>query len=143
MHLRKGAIVERFIEGTGFLAEILSIDTIQQEVSIRYLDDDNIEHNVPLDDVRETQEVAPSPRRSNKDTLPKPLIGLLDDDSDLRLAHRPTVIIHHDDETGIFNITYKKFFCNVLMKDKAVILHGSEKSLAVGGGLRALRYLRK
>lgn len=104
MNIRKGTIVERFIEGTGFLAEIIDFDSTQYEVTIRYLDDDNIEHNVPLEDIRESREVAPSPRRTVKDTLPKPLIGLLDDDSDYRLAHRPTVIIHQDDETGMLLI---------------------------------------
>ena len=59
------------------------------------------------------------------DTLPKPLAGLIEDDSEVRYKHVPTVTIHQTLDT-----------------EEAIIINGSESKLAAGGGLRALRYLK-
>ena len=62
---------------------------------------------------------------SRKDTLPKPLAGLVEDDSEARSTNRPTIVIHDCAET-----------------EQAIIINGAENKLAAGGGLRALRYLK-
>jgi hypothetical protein len=63
--------------------------------------------------------------KSIRDPLPKPLLGLVEDDSAARSSHRPTVVVHTDTNT-----------------EEAIIINGAGDTLAVGGGLRALRYLK-
>jgi len=62
---------------------------------------------------------------SPKDTLKKPLLGLIEDDSEQRRNHVHKSVIHSGEET-----------------EEAIILHGAEHRMAAGGGLRALRFLK-
>ena len=125
-------------------------DRPRKELSIRYKDDGNIEYSVNIEEVRFCSAALHAAGRegirgdnnnnlyihkgvTKKDTLPKPLVGLLEDDSDIRGAHRPTVVLHdRDGGTGLD-----------IDSERAIIINGTDKSLAAGGGLRALRYLKK
>ena len=124
-----GGYVERIIEDMWFVARVERIDEVRQQVTLRYVDDDNIEERVPFDDIRTHQGgVGPHEFTTLKriDTLPKPLAGLVEDDTEERRAHRPTVVIHSNPDS-----------------EEAIIMNGAENQLAAGGGLRALRYLKK
>ena len=61
-------------------------------------------------------------------TLARPLSGLVDDDYESRNRLKPKVHIHSNQDEN---------------DDESIILNGAENRLAAGGGLRALRYLRK
>eukprot|EP00607_Mallomonas_marina_P001112 CAMPEP_0182430306 /NCGR_PEP_ID=MMETSP1167-20130531/39283_1 /TAXON_ID=2988 /ORGANISM="Mallomonas Sp, Strain CCMP3275" /LENGTH=158 /DNA_ID=CAMNT_0024615247 /DNA_START=203 /DNA_END=679 /DNA_ORIENTATION=- len=121
--VKVGCIIERTIEGCWFIAEVMSIN--EDSLTIRYLDDGNVEDMVPFDEIRLTN-VDKKTCTQKRDTLPKPLQGLVEDDSEIRHNHQPTVVVHHDMDT-----------------ERAIIINGEERQLAAGGGLRALRYLRK
>lgn len=122
---RRNDIVKRHIEGVWFLAEVETVGTTH--VSLKYLDDGNIEHHVPIEEVEKERDShdakSLTPRRV--DNLPRPLAGLVDDDYDIRNKNIPTVFIHEDGTL-----------------DEAIVLNGAENKLAAGGGLRALRYLK-
>lgn len=101
-----GALVEREIEGMWFLAEITHSHRRGQEFTLRYLDDDNIEEGVTVDEIRISRKVgslADSPRAERKSVLPKPLLGLIEDDAATRHDHEAKVTIHHDNESGMSN----------------------------------------
>lgn len=120
--------VQRGIEGEWFDAIVEEIDRSRQVCTVRYLDDDNIETDVPLDEVRKATNEENNQRSVNtsrKETLPRPLAGLVDDDHEFRKKHMPTVFVHDDNSN-----------------DEAIIMNGAENKLAAGGGLRALRYLK-
>ena len=55
-----------------------------------------------------------------------PNLGLIEDDSEERRERVPTITIH-----------------NQVDDEDAIMLKGAENKQAAGGGLRALRYLRK
>jgi hypothetical protein len=118
--------VRREIEGIPFIA---TIERLTQTVAdIRYMDDGNIELNVPIQELHQISEnddpeiIPDTPR---KGSLPKPLLGLVEDDSESRKAKQPTILIHREDA-----------------EDEVIVLNGAENRLAAGGGLRALRYLK-
>ena len=91
--------VERNIDGIWFPAVILKIDSQRGVVSLKYIDDDNIEHMVPSEDVRIPFRDTPlSPKVDKKKTLPKPLAGLMDDDYEERNNHVPKVVVHTTDD---------------------------------------------
>ena len=135
-----GAAVQRNIEGVWFHAIIQNSCCRRRRCTIKYNDDDNLE-DVSFDDLRSNEHIASSnsiPKqpdssnnnnsphrgpRSIKDSLPKPLAGMLVDDSEERINHLPTVTVHTDDT-----------------EENAIIINGGR--LGVGGGLRALRYLK-
>jgi hypothetical protein len=103
--LKVSMFVERNIDGEWFLGEILSISADENQLRIRYIDDDNVEDCVPSAEVR----IVPSSRDAlspaskkleRKNTLPKPLAGLMDDDADIRYAHLPTTVVHEQSEDG-------------------------------------------
>ena len=148
-----GTLVERVIDGIWFVAKVEFFDDFNRELRLRYTDDDNVEERVPVEDVRLAPDNANLHRDNqysnninnndydnfsspvefsndksiyDNDTLLKPLKGLIDDDANIRRAHRPTVIMHSNTDS-----------------EGAIILNGAENRLAAGGGLRALRYLRK
>lgn len=132
----KGDYVERQLEGVWFPASVEEVDLKGQHSIIKYLDDGNIEKGVSFDDLRKTESKDAKDSKgggegggggvhSVKDTLPKPLLGLIDDDCEARLRHVPKVTIHSTAES-----------------EEAIILNGAENKLAAGGGLRALRYLK-
>ena len=135
-----GNLVERAIDGMWFLANVEFYDDYNQELRLRYIDDGNVEERVPVDEVRINNDKYNNNYDSNGnyensepvrfiskgETLLKPLAGLIEDDAIERRAHRPTVIMHSSTDT-----------------EEAIILNGAENRLAAGGGLRALRYLRK
>ena len=132
--LKVGMLVERQIDNILFLGIIETIDQKKRCVTIRYIDDNNIEDNISIDDVKyhDIAESKDSENRINidckgvrKDTLPKPLLGLIEDDSDYRNSITPIVTIHDSVET-----------------EEAIILNGAENKLAAGGGLRAVRGLK-
>mmetsp|Transcript_20794 Transcript_20794/g.35018 ORF Transcript_20794/g.35018 Transcript_20794/m.35018 type:complete len:149 (-) Transcript_20794:2262-2708(-) len=121
-----GALVEREIEGMYFLAEITHSHHHGREFTLRYVDDDNVEEGVPCDEIRLSRKsIMDSPKAERKSSLPKPLLGLIEDDAEMRHKHEAKVTIHHDDES-----------------DTSIIINGAEKTLAAGGGLRALRHLK-
>ena len=60
-----------------------------------------------------------------KDTLLKPLAGLIEDDCNERSRSATVAKIHKSADT-----------------EDAIILHGEESRMAAGGGLRALRFLK-
>ena len=132
--IKVGMLVERQLDNIMFLCIVETIDQRKRCVTIRYIDDNNVEDNVPIDDVtfHDTAESKGNDNRINieckgvrKDTLPKPLLGLIEDDSDYRNSITPTVTIHDSVET-----------------EEAIILNGAENKLAAGGGLRAIRKLK-
>jgi hypothetical protein len=97
-----GSSVERFIEEMWFIGRIIAIDDVNQECSIAYADDDWEEENIPFCDIRLLNKdcsVAES-KGGRKSSLPKPLLGLIDDDSEKRSAHQPTIQVHRDSNTG-------------------------------------------
>jgi len=129
-----GMLVERQLDNEIFLGKIENIDKNKRILTIRYMDDNNIEDNIPFEDVK-YHDLAESKEIENrfnieckgvrKDTLPKPLLGLIEDDSDYRNSITPIVTIHDSVET-----------------EEAIILNGAENKLAAGGGLRAIRKLK-
>lgn len=119
-----GTYVERLIDGTWFSAEVLSSN--DQRLTVRYLDDNKVESEVGVKEVRPLESIFNFVGRSSHDTLPKPLIALVEDDSETRSSRAPKVIVHEDG-------------CQL---EDAVVILGDKQSLAVGGGLRALRYLK-
>eukprot|EP01039_Chlorochromonas_danica_P010855 gene10850-12065_t len=137
MSLQPKDQVQRSIDGIWFDAVVEKVHRQRQTVSIRYLDDENYESDVPFEEIRTiTDEENRRYNNSNSssgrqqqqgvvDTLPRPLAGLVDDDHEVRKRHIPTVFIHSDSSL-----------------DEAIILNGAENKLAAGGGLRALRYLK-
>lgn len=134
MRLKVGDIVIRSIEGMEFEARILDINQRSREVSLEYMDDGNTEAGVSFDEIQEvieSKDDRPSTPRHAKiaDTLAKPLLGLVEDDYEARKNHQPKVFIHEDvaEDEG----------------KSAIILNGAENRLAAGGGVKALRYLRK
>lgn len=135
-----GTSVNRNIEGVWFHAIVQSSCCRRRRCTIKYTDDDNLE-DVSFDDLRCSEHMVSkdslpkepdssnnnSPHRgprSIKDSLPKPLAGMLVDDSKDRINHLPTITVHTDDT-----------------EENAIIINGGR--LGVGGGLRALRYLKK
>ena len=127
---RVGAMVERNIDGMWFVARVEAVKESREEMTVRYADDQNIEENVPFGEVRlQLRDSLDRPvefTATVKEPLAKPLKGLIDDDADARKAHRPTVVIHSCADS-----------------EEAIILNGAENRLAAGGGLRALRHLKK
>ena len=97
-----GMIVERIIEDVWFVGKIISYSKRKKECSIRYLDDDLLEENIPIDEIRLSSQVINEIeiKAERKNTLPKPLIGLVEDDSAVRSIHQPVAIVHNDSDTG-------------------------------------------
>lgn len=97
-----GMIVERIIEDTWFIGKIIEISYNKNECTIRYLDDDLLEEDIPIDEIRlSSQNIDITEfRAERKNTLPKPLIGLVEDDSEVRSVHQPIAIVHQDADTG-------------------------------------------
>lgn len=124
---RVGSQVERHIDGIWYNAEVIAV-TGEDSLTLRYVDDEKVEVDVGVDDVRPLESIFNfiASSSSSSSTLPKPLKGLIDDDSDARMLRIPTVIIH-DDKCELEN---------------AVVINGPKDNLAVGGGLKALRYLK-
>lgn len=139
--LSKGQLVERHIEGSWFLAKVHHVDYKEDCVTLQYLDDDNVEDSIPFSEVRtySNSECKDSGESKGGDgskeskntpikTLMRPLAGLVDDDYETRNQLQPKVFLHEDHDENL---------------DASIILNGAENRLAAGGGLRALRYLRK
>ena len=98
-----GSLVERYIEEKWFMGRITHIDYANQECNLSYIDDDWEETNIPFGDIRLINAdykfvVEKVGRTSN---LSKPLLGLIDDDSDKRSAHEPIIEVHRDSNTGM------------------------------------------
>lgn len=130
MPFTKGEIIQRHLEGMEFVAEILSISAKTSHVTVRYLDDGNIEEDVDIDDISkysgEAKSNDPPNFGRNKSSQMKPLAGLVEDDHEIRKKCQPVITVHQ---------------CST--EDGAILLNGAENKVAAGGGLRALRYLRK
>jgi hypothetical protein len=136
MRIKTGDVVVRNIEGMEFEARVLEVNQKSATVTLEYLDDGNTESDVPFDEIQEIIEgksdsISQSMSKNGRkiETLAKPLFGLVEDDHEIRKNHQPKVVIHE-----------------VLGEDDgkaAIILNGAENKLAAGGGLRALRYLKK
>ena len=138
-----GASVRRDIEGIWFHAIVQSSCCRRRRCTIKYIDDNNTE-DVSFEDLRSSENIVSNSiakqqhddnnnnhnnshrgPQSIKDTLPKPLVGMLVDDSEIRSNHLPTITVHTDDTDTEENV---------------IIINGGK--LGVGGGLRALRYLK-
>jgi hypothetical protein len=94
-----GMIVERIIEDTWFLGKITDYHRGLDEYTIQYLDDDLIEANIPSDELRSSSQahsVVNHILKEKKQTLSKPLLGLVEDDSEIRSVHQPVAILHSD-----------------------------------------------
>jgi hypothetical protein len=136
MRIKTGDVVVRSIEGMEFEARVLEVNQKSATVTLEYLDDGNTESDVPFDEIQEIIEgksdsISHSMSKNGRkvETLAKPLFGLVEDDHEIRKNHQPKIIIHE-----------------VLGEDDGkapIILNGAENKLAAGGGLRALRYLKK
>ena len=129
--LRPGRTVERLIEGMWFSAVVERADCKEQSLILKYIDDGNIEEDVPFDEVRIAEcklrsNNDPGEEKSRKSTVPKPLAGFIEDDEESRNGQMPTVVIHSSADT-----------------ENAIIINGAQSKLAVGGGLKALRYLKR
>lgn len=128
-----GMKVLREIEGCHFPGVIEEVDRTLRVCKIKYSDDGNVESMVHFDeltlDVGENSHINITDSRgiseSSGGILMKPLAGLVDDDSEIRKDHKPNVIIHTDSNS-----------------DEAILINGDISHLAVGGGLKALRYLK-
>ncbi len=124
-----GSKVKREIEGTYFGAIVERVRG--NLVDIRYFDDGNIEVGVPSDEILNASEnddpelISPRSGGSGKASLPRPLVGLIEDDYETRKSQMPIVQLHEDNQS-----------------DEVIVLNGAENKLAAGGGLRALRYLK-
>jgi hypothetical protein len=136
MRIKKGDVVIRSIEGLDFEATVLEVDLSRRSVRLCYIDDGNIEDSVDFEDIQEIVEGKSNREFGNLskncrkgETLAKPLSGLVDDDHEVRNNHQPKVIIHDN--------------CDADDSRAPIILNGAENRLAAGGGLRALRYLKK
>lgn len=137
-----GDAIERIIDNQYFNAKIISVDNKSKQVKIQYSDDGNIEDGIPYDEIRLLSKDDDDTSNNSsvvsnfvsifnvkdtffkKETLLKPLAGLIDDDHAMRLNHKPSVVVHQSVET-----------------EEAIVINGAENKLAAGGGLRALRYL--
>lgn len=128
--------IQRNLDGVWYAAVVLKVHPGGHCLEIRYADDDNTEDEVPVDEIRTLASIENlqnssqnllmgSPSR-NRDTLNKPLAGLIDDDTEVRRKHMPTVFVHSQQDG----------------EGAAIILQGAENKQAAGGGLRALRYLK-
>jgi hypothetical protein len=135
LSIRIGDYVERDIEGMWFAGIVEKVNKRDETAVIKYLDDGNIEEDVEFIKLRplskkkviSVNENQPNNEQNKrKDTLPRPLAGLVEDDYEIRNSVKPTVFIHDSSST-----------------DEAIIMNGAENKLAAGGGLRALRYLKK
>ena len=100
-----GMIVERIIEDTWFLGKITDYSQRMDEYTIQYLDDDLIEANIPSDEIRSSSQANSIEishiYKEKKHTLSKPLLGLVEDDSEIRSVHQPVAILHSD--SGLYN----------------------------------------
>jgi hypothetical protein len=134
-----GSKVERCIEGMWFDAVVERADHKDGSVTVKYVDDGNVEEDIPFDEVRRADFKLPSnnnhsEEKEDKDgnvpkqssTVPRPLAGFIEDDYDERNSLVPEVVIHRTSET-----------------ENAIIINGAQSKLAVGGGLKALRYLKR
>ena len=136
MELKKGDVVIRSIEGCTFVAKVTHVNARDREVNIEYVDDGNVELDVSFDEIHQIkgdqEKAIQSVVSCNKriETLAKPLLGLVEDDYEARKKHQPTIFIHENKEEEEES-------------KSAIILNGAENRLAAGGGLRALRYLKK
>ena len=101
MSILVGSRVERCLEGTLFLAVVQELYPKLEEAKLCYLDDGNVEDGVPLSDLRLYEEVdedcssradakESTQQQQRKETLPKPLAGLVEDDSEQRSNSIPT-----------------------------------------------------
>jgi hypothetical protein len=158
-----GDTIERCIEDIWFIATIEGVNLTRRNLKLRYLDDGNMEENVPMPECRRIGENSSNMEAegkdeasfetkgdkasddenikkkrnfteskmdgtqcvSKKDTLKKPLAGLIEDDFEIRANHKHHTKVHSSSDT-----------------EDAIILHGEEKHMAAGGGLRALRFLK-
>jgi len=119
-------------EGSWYPGRLQKVDLKAKTATIVYDDDGNIEASVPFSEIRRRSSSKSSSSSTSTsvriaDTLPKPLAGLIDDDSDVRSKLRPTVIVHSEEDAG----------------EGAIVINGADNKLAAGAGLRALRYLKK
>jgi hypothetical protein len=100
--LQVAMFVERNIDGQWFPAELLIVDNSYGVVTLKYVDDDNIEEMVPIDEVRVplrgSSNSSSSPQVDKKKTLPKPLAGLIYDDCEERQNHIPRSVVHMNED---------------------------------------------
>ena len=137
MRIKIGDVVIRSIEGMEFEAKVLGVNQSRATATLEYFDDGNIEADVDFSEIQEVSEGKSEHILSSclekgtrkVETLAKPLFGLVEDDYEIRKNHQPKIILHedYDGDDG----------------KSPIILNGAENRLAAGGGLRALRYLRK
>ena len=156
-----GMGVERIIDDVWYRGVLGEVDAELEEATVVY-DDGNTEPSVSFDDLRlycqGDGEGAPNNDGSagssssscggcsgssksrgsassisgkevkapRVETLRKPLAGLVEDDCEDRNSHATFSVVHHSADT-----------------EEAIILNGAENELAAGGGLRALRFIRK
>uniref|UniRef100_A0A6S9KAU9 Tudor domain-containing protein n=1 Tax=Heterosigma akashiwo TaxID=2829 RepID=A0A6S9KAU9_HETAK len=146
-----GNVVERDIDGEWYAAKIVSV--IQDEFDeiiydVEYVDDGNVEHGVPEDELRtgdhETleQALAKADDEGNSDNqskagrpreAPRPLGGALfptrgEEEEEKRRQAAPRVVVHGLAQDG---------------EATAYIINGPENNVATGSGLRGIRWLKE
>jgi hypothetical protein len=141
-----GVLVEREIEGMFFLAEITHTHMRGKEFTLRYVDDDNIEEGVSIDEIRLSRTSAmdsPRAERRGKNMRLKLLFIM----TTSQVCENGIVLV------GVYvflsiglvfvivlHISHPLVFPDIT--DSSIIINGAEKTLAAGGGLRALRHLK-
>lgn len=134
MIFQKGAPIDRNIDGVWFSATVEEVGGRGGYLTIKYCDDQNVESEVSVDEVRARSPSTFSYGEDSKNAFEerlKPLAGLVEDDAEARRKHIPTTVIHDNVIHDVSEAT-----------DNAIVFNGAESKLAAGGGLRALRYLR-
>ena len=125
-----GSTVSRNLEGIWFTAVVEKLDTKTQSVTIRYLDDGNVEDCVPIKECMEVMTLKSSASVPNSLQAPpkvkmppvfEALVDFIEDDYDERNSKAPTVTIHQ------------------VSSQQSVKL---EKSKGAGSGLKAVRSLK-
>mmetsp|Transcript_8751 Transcript_8751/g.33003 ORF Transcript_8751/g.33003 Transcript_8751/m.33003 type:complete len:134 (+) Transcript_8751:171-572(+) len=128
MAFKEGCVVERVLDDAWFPARILSC-TFDKLFDVEYLDDGKIERDVPAEDLRMASKDAKLEKRDEK----------TEDTTSALLKH----LLPHE-ETKVIECTPKviRYGVNDDTKATALIL-GPQEDVAHGGGLRALRTLKR
>ena len=148
-HWKPGALVERDLDGLIFKAHILSVNLEAQTCDIVYVDDDNEEEDVDVDEIKllkngidnadETPPHQQQPQESNdpenfdatharNEEEAMPVSVILSRPRTAKHDERPTVTMHQQED-----VSHKS----------AYVINGLETNIASGNGIRGIRWLRE
>jgi len=142
---RPGALVERDLDGLIFKAHILQINVEAETCDIVYVDDDNEEEDVDIEEIKlikngikgsQNEESSKLDNgggefdtvhaRNEEEALPVSVI--LQRPRTAKHDERPTVVMHQEED-----VSHKS----------AYIINGLETNIASGNGIRGIRWLRE